>query len=98
MIHPEIIVVERVVDTVGPDEGEAHGGYAEKIQEHGVVGAAADAGVGEFSVGDGLVVAQFGLARNFPFVVESFSGGSGQGVANIHEQRGERADGVALKI
>ena len=73
MIHPEIIVVERVVDAVRPDKGEAHGGYAEKIEEDSVIGAAANAGVGEFSVRDGLVVAQFGLARSFPLVVKSFS-------------------------
>src|SRR5271156_3186154 len=57
MIHPEIIVVERVVDAVGTDESKAHGGDAKKIQKNGVVGAAADAGVGEFSIGNGLVVA-----------------------------------------
>src|ERR1700722_18630913 len=98
MIHPEIVIVERMVDAVGSNEGEAHGGDTEKIQEYGVIGAASDAGVGEPSVRDRLVLAQFGLARNFPLVVKSFSGWRRERAADLDQQRRERADGIALEI
>ncbi len=47
VVHPEEIVVGGVVHAVRSVELQAEDGHAYEVQEDGVVGAAADAGVGQ---------------------------------------------------
>ncbi len=81
VVHPVEIVVGGVVDAVVSVEPEAEDGHADEVEEDGMVGAAADAGVGEAVVDDaggtelaGLIAFRF-LAGDgfFPRVVETFS-------------------------
>ena len=46
VIHPVEIVIGGVVDAVVAVELQADDGHADKIQKDGVIGAAADPGVG----------------------------------------------------
>ena len=48
VVHPVEVVVGGVVDAVVAFESETEDGHADEVEEDGVVGAAADAGVGEF--------------------------------------------------
>ena len=67
MIHPVKIVVHRVIHAVRAVKLQRDHRAAEKIQEHGVIGAAADAGIYEIVVLRGLRVFFFAVLRGSGF-------------------------------
>jgi hypothetical protein len=80
VVHPEKVVVGGVVDAVVSFESEAEDGHANEVEEDGVVGTAANAGIGEAFAGDarvaelrGLFTCPLPLDGGFPGVVESFA-------------------------
>ena len=65
MIHPEKIIVHRVIHAVRANECEAHRGNPEVIQEYGMVRAASDSRVGELGIRNGVRFVKFELSRGF---------------------------------
>ena len=84
VVHPEEVVVGRVVDAVIAFESQAENGDADEVQEYGVIRSAADAGVGESVIKDAgtaelarlVSFSSLLLDRRLPRVVEALSGGS----------------------
>ncbi len=50
MVHPEKVVVGGMVNAVGSVELQAEDGHPYKVEKDGVVGAAADASVGQIRI------------------------------------------------
>ncbi len=100
VIHPEKIVVGRMVDAVRTFEAQSENGHADEVEKNSVVRAAADAGIGQIRIGNFFsLLGLDALARGgfLPRLVQSFAGRVLQCVRGFEQHGSERCNGLAMK-